>query len=185
MRTGPRSARRITSGYVVNASQPCVWRLKDRRAPDPAFAKACKQWADPRYFSGVWSVGIELSNFRSWGTWTATRCRIIHASICGEKRSLAPDDRDGEFEPKFVGRRSRQEIAGHRGSQTFAVMADKVIYARRSQAPDNWIFRAPQTPPSATPTNDECPLSTHCRHCSAPVSLDRDELNCGVRVDRY
>jgi hypothetical protein len=127
--------------FAAARDSPCVWRLKDRRAPDRAFAEACKQWSDPQYFHGVWSVGFEESNFTFMGKMD---CYKMQDHSCIELRGEAlpwpsRSDCNREFELKFIGRRSRYAIAGIMGSPTFAVTVDRVIYARRLPAPYNWV----------------------------------------------
>lgn len=131
---------------------PCT-PTRTRRDTDPAFAEACKQWSEPQYFHGVWSVGFEESNFTFMGKMD---CYKMQDRSCIELRGNALPwparfDCNREFELKFVGRRSRYAIpseSGH-GAPVFAVTVDRVIYARRLPAPYNWIC------PSAPKDEDE------------------------------
>jgi len=43
-----------------------------------------------------------------------------------------------EFELKFIGRRTRYAVPSG-GAPSFAVTVDRVIYARKLQAPYNWV----------------------------------------------
>lgn len=126
--------------FAAARDSPCIWPLKGRHAPDPAFAEACKQWSDPQYFHGVWSVGFEESNFTFMGRMD---CYKMRDNSCIELRGEALPwparwDCNREFELKFIGRRSRYALADT-GSPTFAVTVDRVIYARRLPAPYDWV----------------------------------------------
>jgi hypothetical protein len=125
--------------FAAAWDSPCV-PTRDRRVPDPSFAEACKQWSEPQYFHGVWSVGFEESNLTFMGKMD---CYKMQDHSCIELRGEALPwpgrwDCNREFEVKFIGRRTKYAVPSG-GVPSFAVTVDRLIYARRLPAPYNWV----------------------------------------------
>jgi hypothetical protein len=125
--------------FAAAWDSPCA-ATQNRRAPDPLFAEACKEWSEPQYFHGVWSVGFEESNFTFMGKMD---CYKMRDHSCIELRGDAlpwPErwDCNREFEVKFIGRRTKYAVPSG-GVTSFAVTVDRLIDARRLPAPYNWV----------------------------------------------
>jgi hypothetical protein len=124
--------------FAAAWDSPCI-PTRDRREPNPAFAKACAEWSEPQYFHGVWSVGFEESNFTFMGKMD---CYTMRDHSCIELRGKAlpwpTGDCTREFELEFIGRRTRYAVQST-GAPAFVVSVDRVISTRQLQAPYNWI----------------------------------------------